>query len=363
MQKRTGVVTGGLVALLMTASAPASAATPPVGSYATFAATAPGSFDVSFSANSAFPAAQVVTTDTAGVAASGKSAFLGESTGFGAQFGSSRLQPYLTLGVSSTVVTFDATTAPGFGFALGDIDADYVTIAATGPGGPLTAAELGVGGGALNYCNNVPKPSGCGAGTSFADAPTWCPDPTAAPVCAGYALPTLVGSGSNTLGAYGWFVPRVPVTAITLDYGALIGFPSYQLWLAAPAPAATVAGRLVVDGGTVPPGTELALLTGTGEAVRDIEDEPVTVPVAPDGAYSFVTELGSYQLDVILPPGSTLVDPPNLVFSVTVDVDLGVLAIVDPNQLAATGVDPLPLVLLAGGLGVVGLVLRRARAG
>ena len=63
-----------------------------------------------------------------------------------------------------------------------------------------------------------------------------------------------------------------------------------------------------------------------------------------------------------------ITDPANLTFTATGDLSLGTLAIVDPNAqvavqpiLAATGVEPFPLVLLAGGLGVLGLVLRRRR--
>ena len=370
MRWRTAVLTSAALITVLLAAAPASAATAPVGSYATFTAVAPGSFDATFSANSAFPTAPVVSTDAGVAAASGRTAFLGDSTGFGAQFGSTRLQPYLTIGTigagapSQTTVTFDAATTPGFGFALGDVDADYVTITATGPGGPLTASQLGVGGGVLNYCNNIPKPTGCGAGTSFTDALTWCPDPTAAAVCASYPAATLVGSGSDTSGAYGWFVPTVAVTSFVLDFHRQVFLPSYQLWLVAPAPAATVTGSLT----GAPIGTGIALLDGAGVPIRDIEDEPLVMPVAPDGTYGLVTELGSYQLDVILPAGSTLTDPANLTFTATGDLSLGTLAIVDPNAqvavqpiLAATGVEPFPLVLLAGGLGMLGLVLRGRR--
>ncbi len=79
------------------------------------------------------------------------SAVLSASTPFGAVYGSSSGSSYIqpdspaNAGTTATVFTFASVTpATGFGFTLGDIDAESVAISATTTGGvAVTAAELG----------------------------------------------------------------------------------------------------------------------------------------------------------------------------------------------------------------------------
>jgi len=142
------------------------------------------------------PATTFATNSDSPSIPSGASAYLGSATPFGAEFGSSQNQPYLSvattgLNPSTTTFTFPTPTpASGWGFAFGDIDADSVRIEAfDAGGGALPVATLGFRS-VFNYCANVPTPCSGGPHT---DVPTWDP-----------ASSTLVGSGTDTSGAAGW---------------------------------------------------------------------------------------------------------------------------------------------------------------
>jgi hypothetical protein len=370
------------------AGSSAAAATPPIGSFPVWTQPTPSTFSGQLApAVGGGTIAVTTTAANARVAETGQQAFLGAQTGFGGLFGSSRYQSYLTIGLAPTVPpathgadSVTTVTLPplpvGWGFAVGDIDADMVTIGAVGPGGALTAAQLNPqdtsGTPKLNYCDNAsPKPSSCGTGTSFPDAPWWCPVPAAAP-CNPAAPPlTVVGNGVDTAGAYDWFVPTVSVTTLTLTYQWLRGVPSFQLWIVAPAPAATISGQVeLTTGAPAPPGTTLELEHADGTPVRDLTDAPLTVPVAADGSFTFPTEFGDYRLELDPPPGFQDADPAAfpLAFTASADtLDLGALAL--SAELAATGSDARPAFALAGGLLLLGacftvveLLRRRRRA-
>ena len=167
---------------------------------------------VSFVGN--FPSATFTSQRTVGGPFS--SAVLSATTPFGAVFGSSSGYTYIapsspfTSGTSATVFTFaSATPATGFGFTLGDIDAESVTISATTTGGvPVTAAELGYQS-SFNY-------------TGGADVPTW-----------NAGTSSLIGNTADTSGASGWFSPTVPLETLTFASSTLTGSPQYQVWMAA----------------------------------------------------------------------------------------------------------------------------------
>ncbi|SFE76765.1 hypothetical protein SAMN05216251_105128 [Actinacidiphila alni] len=249
-----------------------------------------------------FPDATWTTNSNTPSTPSGASTFLNDSTPFGAAYGSSRGQNYLALrsapggADSTTTVTFAAATPVGWGFTLGDVDADTVRVSATGPGGvPLTTAQLGFQS-SFNYCQGTPKPSSCTGSGPFTDQPTWD---------AGSA--TLVGSGTDTSGGAGWFRPTVPVTSLTMTFHVLTGIPIYQVWMA--APSADISGRVVSDCG-IPPGTEVRLRTATGAAVTDSSGQPVTAAVDADGGYSF-SDVGTarYRVELPVPAGYTASGP------------------------------------------------------
>jgi hypothetical protein len=382
-----GVAVGAFIGAFFVADS-ASAATPPVGSFPVWAQTSSSTFSGRFSTAAGGGTVAVTTTGlNARVAESGTASFLGASTGFGQHFGSSRYQSYLTIGLATSpgpsqpgansVTTVTLPTLPvGWGFAVGDIDADMVSIDASGTSGPLTAAELGPqdtsGTPLLNYCNNAsPKPSSCGPGTSFPDHPWWCPtgfQPAPSP-CASATMPrTVVGNGVDTQGAYDWFIPTASVTTLTLTYQWLLGTPSFQLWIVAPAPAAVVSGTILdATGAAAPAGTTLTLEDNGGTPVPDIQNQPTTVPVAVDGSFSLTTEFGSYQLAVDPPPG--FATPAPFAFTAAGDtVSLPVFALaaaaapIDPAvtavpTLPSTGTDITPLVIASVVLVILGVVL------
>jgi len=178
-----------------------------------------------------FPTADFVSDSRAGQVGvqSGSSAWFGAWTPAGQVFGSSQNQPYLNLrpktdqatGASTTTYAFARPTPLGWGFVLGDIDADQVRVSAvTAAGAQATASELGFQG-VFNYCEQTPRPSGCG-GTQT-DVPTW-----------NAATQTLTGNAgaSDTTGASGWFRPTVPLRTVTFEFTARSGFPVYQAWFA-----------------------------------------------------------------------------------------------------------------------------------
>ncbi len=176
------------------------------------------------------PNATVAINGGSGSRATGATIFLNANTPMGAQYGSSRSLSYASIGLggsfvvpgnpSVTTITFDtATPDSGWSFALGDIDAENVTVAALDDEG----TELDVSewfSGAFNYCNaGSPKPSGCPAGTST-DEPIW-------------ESPTIKGNAVDTAGAAAWFTPTAAIKTLVLTQERTIaGGPSYQLWIA-----------------------------------------------------------------------------------------------------------------------------------
>jgi hypothetical protein len=379
-----------LLAMGMPASASAADTPPPntIGSFPTWqlaksGATYTGSAD--FAAAAAFPATTLTSNATTIKAPSGESAFLGASTGFGQYFGSSRLQPYLNISPtgtnpSTTTLTFAGPPPAGWGFALGDIDADFVEIIAKDAGGTvLPGSDLGAqdtgGTPLLNYCNNSPKPSGCTGPGPFIDAPFWFPTGT---TIAGttYTTPIVKGNVLDTSGAYDWFQPGTDVRSLTFVYHIQSGLPIYQVWLAALAPVATITGTVTPPhGDTVPAGTTANLEQSNGTPVLNITDDPVTAPVAPDGTFTIDTEQAHYDIAFTVPPGFDPI-PTIAVDATSAAVTLPPVALApaaatppaDPTgpTLATTGVDSSPLVVgaglaLVGGLALIGVGFARRR--
>ena len=197
------------------------------GSYAAWVASGANA-DATF-AKTVFPAVSAEVNPGSISAPSGASVWLTEGTAFGAVYGSSRNHPYLSVGLpggkneGSLTLTFADGTTPGtWGFALGDIDAEDVTITATSAKG----SELDVSTwfkDTFNYCNTSPKPTSCPAGTSTGE-PTWNAETA---TLKGYA------DGHDTSGDAAWFQPSKEVKTLTLTQKKISGFPSYQLWIAA----------------------------------------------------------------------------------------------------------------------------------
>jgi hypothetical protein len=351
------------LALTLVASASASADSAPPGTIGSFpawsitASAVPGETfqgTATFGPAAGFPATSWVTNSATTRIPSGDSAYLGASTGFGQTFGSGRAQPYLYLspaasGPSTTTITFAAAPPAGWGFAVGDIDADFVEVVprdasnAVLPGSVLGAQDTG-GTPLLNYCNNSPKPSSCGAGP-FTDAPLWYPNGTTIGATA-YSTPLVVGNVTDTSGAYDWFLPNTAVRSLTFIFHVQSGFPIFQVWLAALATASTITGSVdAVGGGPVPAGTDVDLEQANGSPILDIQGNPVEVPVNPDGSYSLTAEEGNYEVAFTVPSGDDPIPPVRVdANSPTVSVDP--VELVARPVLASTGLDPSAL---AGG--------------
>lgn len=138
-----------------------------------------------------------------------------DGTPFSQVYGSSQQSGYASVQCASAdreaIFTFDEPTVPGFGFNLGDVDAENVFLKALDEdGNELTGAELG-------YQSSFNYESQAG------DVPVWV-----------QADKKLQGSGSDTNGASAWFQPTKPIKSLVLTCNTIIGSPAYQLWMASP---------------------------------------------------------------------------------------------------------------------------------
>jgi hypothetical protein len=364
-----------LIGLGIGASPPAAAALAPdqVGVFPAWSLTGTsGDYTATptFPVSASFPAVTLHSDATNVTGPSGITGFLGASTDFGAEFGSSRSQPYLNIGLaasqapSTTTISFTGPQPDGWGFALGDVDADWVYVRAWADPlrtVPLTIDQLGfesVG----NYCGNTPKPGTCAAGP-YTDAPVWVTsdedfDGThyVPATLRGNSLPGAPAATRDTSGAYGWFRPTTDIAVMELLFGPRDGTPVFQLWFASPAPRATLTGTVSVPGAsTVPPGTVAELDNADGSPVLDLEDHPLSVPVAADGTFAFDTEQrpasDPYRIEIVPPEGFEAPAPVEVVADVASPA--AVLIQMEPvaEALAATGVN----VGAAGGIATLAL--------
>jgi hypothetical protein len=222
---------------------------------------------------------------------SGASTWLSEGTPPGAKYGSSRNHQYINLrpntdtadGPSTTTYTFERPTPPGgWAFALGDIDADEVTISATdAEGQPISVEDFGFQG-VFNYCDADAGPSCDGNGV----VPDWDPDTGT------LSDPT---GDADTHGATGWFEPTAPIKTLTFTFRWKSGFPVYQTWfmnLTRDISGAVSGQAECVSGTTIrllgPDGTELDSTTPND-----------------DGSYEFLgyTASDGYEVEVAPPSG------------------------------------------------------------
>ena len=246
-----------------------------------------------------FPAASLDTTSSSTQVPSGASAYLNSSTPFGARYGSSRGEPYVLLRtargnkMSTTTLDFDTPPAAGgWGFALGDIDADLAALSATGVGGRrVSVADLGFQS-TFNFCQGRPLPSTCGGATST-DEPRWDP-----------STGTLTGNIRDTDGASGWFRPSVAVRTLTIKYSAQAGLPVYQLWVA--SSTRVIAGRVSGHGGCRSHHHDrLVLLNRDGGIVTGPDGKAVYAAVGVDGEYEFPSVApGVYRVEAVTPHGA-----------------------------------------------------------
>ncbi len=252
-----------------------------------------------------FPQADVRSTSRSGGVGpqSGASMWFGASTPPGSEYGSSKDKPYLNLrpkadnaqSPSITRYTFERATPQGWGFVLGDIDADKVTISATkADGTAASSAELGFQA-VFNMCDASPKPSGCSGVVAPFDLPIWDPSTS-----------TLNGNttAADTIGASGWFKPSVSLRTLTFTFTQRSGFPIYQTWFA--VKKQDVGGTINASGTCVPTGTQVRLIDAGGAVVA-------TTPAAADGSYKFtgVAASDGYEVEIGDLPDGCIVDGPS----------------------------------------------------
>ncbi len=285
-----------------------------------------------------FPVGALTSTSSALTIPTGASAFLSSDTPFGAVFGDSAGHPYANIGTatsqapSTTTITFATPTpAAGWGFAVGDIDAGTVQIAATDTSNAVVpVAGLGWQS-AFNYCATSPRPSSCTGPGPFTDQPTW--DPGTA---------TVIGSGTDTFGGAGWFEPTVALKSITFTFALQLGVPLFQLWLATlSVPLTGQVGGVTPELAVPAPGIELDLLHSDGTPVVDPVGAAVTATADDAGAFEFPSVVdGSYLLDIKPPPSLTSTGNP--VAAVTVDVSTGAAAVAPGTFAVVPRAEPTP---------------------
>lgn len=310
--RTAGAVTIAAVLVGLTGTAAYSAA----GAYANW--TLSGAAGTMAIPVTGFPSATFTTDSTSPSFQSGKSVYLSANTPFGEVFGSSQGTQYPLLRTaagrapSATTFTF-RTPAPasGWGFTLGDIDADQVAISATdAAGGTVPPADLGYES-SFNFCAVSPRPPGCGTGP-FTDKPVW-----------NQATQTLTGNGADTTGGSAWFRPATAIKTLTFTFSRRSGSPVYQVWFA--AASATVRGTVTVAPGDTPPPATLRLLNPDGSPVLDAQGQPVSTTTDAYGGYAFTgVARGEYLVEVDPPRGFTADGPARRAAGTTGGDDAGV---------------------------------------
>jgi len=261
-----------------------------------------------------FPQATFTSTSRQATIPSGSSTWQGTGTPVGAEYDSSRGRPYLNLrpaqdsptaaAASVTTYTFDrATPASDWSFVLGDVDADQVTVSATGADGVAVPADALGFGSTYNYCRTAaggPSPSCDAAG--LRDVPTWN---AATGVLTGNA------TASDTEGAAAWFSPTVPLSTLTFTYQQRSGFPVYQTWFV--TKTFTASGVVTNDGAAYPGAIVTVVDPATGEVVG------TTTTVGPDGTWSVPGLVSGtpYEVDVTTPEDAA--DLPAVPFTIAGD--------------------------------------------
>jgi SdrD B-like domain len=263
----------------------------------------------------AFPAASWTSNSRSPIAIPGGTTnWLPAWTPFGAIHGSSQGSAYLNLrpaannsfSPSTTTYVFATPTPPaGWGFVLGDIDADMVVVSATdAAGSPVSSAGLGLQA-VFNYCDGSPRPSSCTnppPGTLF-DVPT---------ATLGVTSVSIVGNVADTNGAAASFQPTVPLSTLTFVYIWQAGFPVYHTWFA--SLTRFISGTVTVDGSPGLGGVEMTLTDSQGAVVA-------TTVTAPDGTYSFdgLGPADGYTVTMTTPDGYQPVGPESLVVDLSSD--------------------------------------------
>lgn len=308
MVKRFAVVTTLVLAWIALFATPARAQEP--GVYANWNVSGgSGAWTGAGTPAAGFPVASVTSDASSVTTPSGTSTFLGPQTPIAAEYGSSQSMGYMNISTaagfasSTTTLTFASPTpAEKWAFALGDVDADFITVTATDANGdPVATSDLGFED-VFNYCDVTPKPGSCTGGGPFDDVPTW--DPTTA---------TLTGNGTDTFGAAAWFQPTAAIQTLTFTFSRISGSPIFQLWLASHA----VTVSTVVAGTTPDCPAGLQLDDAAGQPILDSAGQPVIVQTDAGGSATFPAVAdGDYQAELLVPDCAENTGPAKVPFTV-----------------------------------------------
>ncbi len=290
-----------------------------------------------------FPPATFTSTSRAPAAVpTGASTWIPVSTPFGAVYGSSQNIPYLNLrpaadtptGPSTTTYTFKSPTpTAGWGFALGDIDADQVQVSATdGAGNAVPIAGLGFQG-VFNFCDATPRSSTCTGQVAPFDSATWDP-----------ATGTLIGNAAaaDTIGSSGWFQPTVGLKTLTFVFTQRLGFPIYQTWFA--TLTLSISGTVNHDAAVPQAGLPVTLKDAAGNVIA-------TATTNANGTYSFprISPGAGYTVSITPPTGFSPDGPTSRTVDLTTTdatgVDFHLVAVYDvPGQVNGPDGQPAPAV-------------------
>ncbi len=223
-------------------------------------------------------------------------------------FSEDRTAPYLGLrprannaaSPSDTTYVFDGgSPAAGWGFALGDIEAERLTISATRlDGSAATVDELGFQGG-YNTCDFARSSANCSSNPPVNPVPTAVPeviDPAATELVVADTITCASLSSCDTAGASVAFLPTVPLSTLTVRSTWIVGLPTYQTWFAmADQP---VAGIALNSDRQPEPGMPVELVDDDGSVL-----ESTTTDEA--GSYVFPSVLEGADLALRLPDTAT----------------------------------------------------------
>ena len=292
-------VAGGLALVAGAASAGAATANPP-SSFVDWGTDLDGTPGAYVSEPTLFglgyPKARMTSdsTRTASVP-QGLSTWWGSQTPAGKYWGSSHRKAFLSVrpasdvpgSPSTTTIRFADAAPTGWGFVVGDVDSETVTVSGVrADGQPASSEDLGFRG-TFNACATADKMDSCPAVAGR--APSWDVD-----------LLTLTGSSAkpDSIGADGWFVPKARLRSVTLSSTWQAGEPVFQTWLVT---------RTNDLSGTVKVSDGLCDLTQAAVTLVGAEGEAVdTTPVAADGTWSFgrVAATDDFQARLTgVPPG------------------------------------------------------------
>ena len=187
-----------------------------------------------------------------------------------------------------TTYTFERPTpTSGWTFVLGDVDADQVTITATGPGGRTVApSELGFRS-VFNYCT----PPVCTANT---DVPSWDPRPP------GSLRGNAASSGHQR--RLGLVRAHGAADLAHLHLRPAAGFPVYQTWFSALEYDLT--GTV-----TAPDGREQGITRPPVRSRRQPGSVRRPRTKTDEYAFSGFATYDGYRVQVVRPPGLTSDDP------------------------------------------------------